>query len=168
MVRKTLIGAAVAFGVLGLGSANATVFTLGSTQNNDGNTVSATADITTHQSPRAVRFMALQYRIVDPRLIDRVTARVDDAVDELVALTTDLVRIPTVNPPGEEYDACAHFLGRDLERRGFQVEYVAADGIQYDINALLAKRFMHLFRNRRPRIGATDVDYGVGARCFDH
>ena len=90
--------------------------------------------------------MALQYRIVDPRLIDRVTARVDDAVDELVALTTDLVRIPTVNPPGEEYDACAHFLGRDLERRGFQVEYVAADGraehtVRYPrVNVVAARR----------------------------
>jgi succinyl-diaminopimelate desuccinylase len=72
--------------------------------------------------------MALQYRIVDASLIDRVIARVDGATDELVQLTADLVRIPTVNPPGEEYEACAHFLGRDLERRGFQVEYVPADG----------------------------------------
>jgi PEP-CTERM motif-containing protein len=46
MLRKNLIGAAVAFGVLGLGSASATVFTLDPTQNNSGNTVSASADIT--------------------------------------------------------------------------------------------------------------------------
>jgi succinyl-diaminopimelate desuccinylase len=61
-------------------------------------------------------------------VIDRVTAEVDRARDELVQLTVDLVRIPTVNPPGEEYEACAHFLGDDLARRGFAVEYLAADG----------------------------------------
>jgi succinyl-diaminopimelate desuccinylase len=63
---------------------------------------------------------------MDP--IDRVTAEVDRARDELVELTADLVRIPTVNPPGEHYDACAHFLGGDLQRRGFAIEYIAADG----------------------------------------
>jgi succinyl-diaminopimelate desuccinylase len=62
---------------------------------------------------------------MDP--IDRVTAEVDRARDELVALTADLVRIPTVNPPGDHYDACAHFLGDDLRRRGFAVEYIVAD-----------------------------------------
>jgi len=61
-------------------------------------------------------------------LIDRVTAEVERARDELVQLAVDLVRIPTVNPPGEAYDACAHFLGDDLARRGFAIEYVAADG----------------------------------------
>jgi succinyl-diaminopimelate desuccinylase len=45
-----------------------------------------------------------------------------------VQLTADLVRIPTVNPPGAEYETCARFLGADLERRGFAVEYIAADG----------------------------------------
>ncbi len=61
-------------------------------------------------------------------IADRVTAEVDRAADEIVQYTVDLVRIPTVNPPGEAYDACAHFLGDDLQRRGFEVEYIAADG----------------------------------------
>ena len=60
--------------------------------------------------------------------VDRVLAEVDRATDELVAFTADLVRIPTVNPPGEEYEACAHFLGDFLQRRAFAVEYVAAEG----------------------------------------
>jgi succinyl-diaminopimelate desuccinylase len=60
-------------------------------------------------------------------VIDRIAAEVDRARDELVQLTVDLVRIPTVNPPGEAYDACARFLGDDLARRGFEVEYIAAD-----------------------------------------
>jgi succinyl-diaminopimelate desuccinylase len=48
--------------------------------------------------------------------------------DEVVALTQDLVRIPTVNPPGDAYEACARFLGERLAQRGFAVEYVRATG----------------------------------------
>jgi succinyl-diaminopimelate desuccinylase len=59
---------------------------------------------------------------------ERVLAEVDRATDEIVQFTADLVRIPTVNPPGEEYDACAHFLGGFLARRAFEIEYVAAEG----------------------------------------
>jgi len=60
--------------------------------------------------------------------IERVLSEVDRAADEIVQFTADLVRIPTVNPPGEEYEACAHFLGDYLERRSFAVEYIAAEG----------------------------------------
>ena len=63
---------------------------------------------------------------MDP--IERVLTEVDRAADEIVGYTADLVKIPTVNPPGEEYDACAHFLGDDLARRSFDVEYIAAEG----------------------------------------
>jgi succinyl-diaminopimelate desuccinylase len=59
---------------------------------------------------------------------DRILAEIDRAVDEIVQLTVDLVRIPTVNPPGDEYETCARFLGADLKRRGYDVEYIAADG----------------------------------------
>ena len=43
--------------------------------------------------------------------------------------TRDLVRIPTVNPPGDAYDDCAHFIGDHLNRHGFDVEYIAAEGL---------------------------------------
>jgi succinyl-diaminopimelate desuccinylase len=60
--------------------------------------------------------------------LDRIVAEVDRAADEIVQYTADLVRIPTVNPPGDEYEACARFIGDDLARRGFDVEYVRAEG----------------------------------------
>src|SRR6266576_3095752 len=60
--------------------------------------------------------------------IDRILEEVDRATDEIVQFTADLVRIPTVNPPGEEYDACAHFLGDFLKRRAFEIEYIEAEG----------------------------------------
>jgi succinyl-diaminopimelate desuccinylase len=60
--------------------------------------------------------------------IERILSEVDRATDEIVAFTVDLVRIPTVNPPGEEYAACADFLGGFLKQRSFEVEYIAAEG----------------------------------------
>ncbi len=60
---------------------------------------------------------------------ERVAAEVDRAADEIVQYTADLVRIPTVNPPGAEYETCARFIGADLVRRGFRVEYIAAEGL---------------------------------------
>jgi succinyl-diaminopimelate desuccinylase len=60
--------------------------------------------------------------------IERVLSEIDRAAGEIVQFTTDLVRIPTVNPPGEAYEACARFLGDYLERRSFAVEYIAAEG----------------------------------------
>src|SRR3954469_8566647 len=60
--------------------------------------------------------------------IDRILSEIDRATEEIVAFTADLVRIPTVNPPGAEYGACADFLGRFLKQRAFDVEYIAAEG----------------------------------------
>jgi len=68
------------------------------------------------------------YALVTTVDIDRILAEVDRAGDEIVQYTIDLVRIPTVNPPGDEYEACAHFIGDDLAQRGFIVEYLAAEG----------------------------------------
>ncbi len=61
-------------------------------------------------------------------LFRRIAGRRDD----LVALTRDLIRIPTVNPPGDVYTDCAEFLGRRLAARGFRVEYVRAEGAPGD------------------------------------
>jgi len=65
---------------------------------------------------------------VSAHVIDRVIGEVDRAVDEMVAFTTALVRIPTINPPGEAYEPCARLLGDRLGDGGFDVEYIVADG----------------------------------------
>ena len=59
--------------------------------------------------------------------IDRIVSEVDRAADEIVQFTRDLVRIPTINPPGDEYESCARFLGAQLARHHFDVEYIVAD-----------------------------------------
>jgi succinyl-diaminopimelate desuccinylase len=63
---------------------------------------------------------------------ERLATRIDGRRDELVALTQDLVRIPTVNPPGDAYTPCAELIGRRLAARGFQVEYLRAEGTPGD------------------------------------
>lgn len=59
---------------------------------------------------------------------ERLFRRIDDRTDDLVALTQDLIRIPTVNPPGDAYTPCAEFIGDRLAKRGFQVTYRRARG----------------------------------------
>jgi succinyl-diaminopimelate desuccinylase len=59
---------------------------------------------------------------------DRILAAVDGLAEEAVTFTQDLVRIPTVNPPGDHYDDCARRIGRTLASFGYAVEYHAAEG----------------------------------------
>jgi succinyl-diaminopimelate desuccinylase len=63
---------------------------------------------------------------------ERLAKRIEDKREELVALAQALVRIPTVNPPGEAYTECAQFVGRRLAARGFGVEYVRGVGSRGD------------------------------------
>ena len=59
---------------------------------------------------------------------DRVLAAVEAIEDEAVAFASALIRIPTINPPGEHYEDCARFIGEQLARCAFAVEYHAAEG----------------------------------------
>ena len=63
-----------------------------------------------------------------PTSADRVLSTIDALTDEAVALTADLIRMPTVNPPGELYEECARFIGAKLAEFEFEVEYHAAEG----------------------------------------
>ncbi len=59
---------------------------------------------------------------------DRVVAEVENLREELVQFAAELVRVPTVNPPGEFYRDCAELIGAKLQTFGFEVEYVEAEG----------------------------------------
>lgn len=67
--------------------------------------------------------------------VQALLARIEAKQDEVVSLTQALVRIPTVNPPGDAYEACARFIGERLKPRGFAVEYVRAHGAPGDSDA---------------------------------
>ncbi len=67
--------------------------------------------------------------------VQQLLSRIEAKREEVTALTQDLVRIPTVNPPGDAYETCAHFIGERLAKKGFAVEYVRAHGAPGDSNS---------------------------------
>ncbi|MHA3916507.1 acetylornithine deacetylase/succinyl-diaminopimelate desuccinylase family protein [Halovulum sp. GXIMD14793] len=52
--------------------------------------------------------------------------------DDLVALTRDLIRIPTLNPPGEHYRDICLYLSDRLRKRGFDCRLLRAEGTPGD------------------------------------
>src|SRR5688500_14055777 len=87
--------------------------------------------------------------------LDRVLAAVDDAAEEIVGFAAELIRIPTVNPPGEAYDDCARAIGRRLEQCGFAIEYFAAEGLPEHTPA-------------HPRVNVVGTRAGQGAGATVH
>ncbi|SDZ01482.1 succinyl-diaminopimelate desuccinylase [Jannaschia faecimaris] len=60
--------------------------------------------------------------------MDRLLTEIENRRDALIALTQDLIRIPTLNPPGRHYcDICALIQER-MGSQGWQVEMVRAQG----------------------------------------
>ncbi len=67
-----------------------------------------------------------------PRHLDTILREIETREGEIVALTRDLIRFPTLNPPGDAYRPCAEYLGQRLARRGMKIEYVRAEGAPGD------------------------------------
>src|ERR1044072_18907 len=53
---------------------------------------------------------------------DRTLAEIDRARDEIVDFAARLIRIPTVTPPGTEYETCAAIIGDQLRAHGAEVQ----------------------------------------------
>lgn len=65
---------------------------------------------------------------MNEQLFRAIEARTDD----LVALTADLIRFPTVNPPGDAYTPCAEFIGERMRRSGFETTLIRGEGAPGD------------------------------------
>src|SRR5579871_1674607 len=63
---------------------------------------------------------------------DALLATIEARQAEIVDLAQALIRIPSVNPPGEHYRDCAELIGQRLAGRGFNVEHVRAEGAPGD------------------------------------
>jgi succinyl-diaminopimelate desuccinylase len=63
---------------------------------------------------------------------DQLIREIEDRRDDLVALTQDLLRIPTLNPPGENYRDICEYLGKRLSGKGFEIELIRAHGAPGD------------------------------------
>ena len=55
-------------------------------------------------------------------------AEIDERRDALISTTQDLIRIPTLNPPGDNYHDICSYLQARLERSGFSTELIRAKG----------------------------------------
>ncbi|MDA5093407.1 acetylornithine deacetylase/succinyl-diaminopimelate desuccinylase family protein [Aliiroseovarius sp. KMU-50] len=64
----------------------------------------------------------------DHPLLKEISAR----RGELIQLTQELIRIPTLNPPGKDYRRICSYLAERLGTRGFKVEMVRAEGTPGD------------------------------------
>ena len=76
--------------------------------------------------------------------------RIDGSIDDLVALTCDLVRFPTINPPGEAYTPCTEYIANRLRRSGFDIRFergtdTPGDTDRYPRTNVIARR-----EGRRP------------------
>jgi succinyl-diaminopimelate desuccinylase len=63
---------------------------------------------------------------------DRLRQEIETRRDDLIALTQDLIRIPTLNPPGDCYRDICDYLDRRLSASGFSTTLVRAHGTPGD------------------------------------
>ena len=54
--------------------------------------------------------------------------RVEDKKEDLISLTQDLIKIPTVNPPGEFYSDCVEYLNKRFKSEDFDTQVIRARG----------------------------------------
>ena len=78
---------------------------------------------------------------MDTKLADAIDAKRDD----LITLTQDLIRIPTLNPPGRDYLLICEYLDKRLKASGFETDFVRAydtpgDSNKYPRWNLIARR----------------------------
>ena len=65
-------------------------------------------------------------------MLEAIGSAIDSRRDDLVSLTRELIRIPTVNPPGEGYRECCDHLAARLVPQGFEATFVRAEGTPGD------------------------------------
>lgn len=61
-----------------------------------------------------------------------IDARIEARRDEMAALCAELIRVPTPNPPGENYRDACELVARRLAARGFDTEMIRAEGAPGD------------------------------------
>ena len=64
----------------------------------------------------------------------RLCDKIEDKKESMIELTQDLIKIPTLNPPGENYREICEYLGTRLSRAGFATELIRAKDAPGDSN----------------------------------
>jgi succinyl-diaminopimelate desuccinylase len=66
------------------------------------------------------------------QILSGVFEEIEKQEKSLVRLCQDLIRFPTINPPGNDYQAIVEYIGNRLKNRGFSIEYIRAYGAPGD------------------------------------
>lgn len=66
---------------------------------------------------------------------DALLTRIDQSRADLIGLAQDLIRIPTLNPPGRNYREVCDYLAARLLAQGWSVELIRAHGAPGDSDA---------------------------------
>ena len=64
----------------------------------------------------------------------RLCDKIEDKKESMIELTQDLIKIPTLNPPGENYREICEYLDIRLSRAGFATELIRAKDAPGDSN----------------------------------
>jgi succinyl-diaminopimelate desuccinylase len=62
-------------------------------------------------------------------LQEAICRSVEEIGEEMISFLQELVRIPTINPPGENYVAGAELIGGKLKEFRYDTRYIAAEGL---------------------------------------
>ena len=65
---------------------------------------------------------------MNSEITTRLISEIENRREALIELTQDLIRIPTLNPPGNKYREICTFLAERLAKSGFKVELIRAEG----------------------------------------
>ncbi len=87
---------------------------------------------------------------LSPDLAKALSAAIAARRDDLIALTQDLIRIPTLNPPGENYRLICEYLDTRLRAAGFRTELIRAEGTPGDCTAYPRWNVVARREGRRP------------------
>lgn len=82
----------------------------------------------------------------DQALLTAITSRRAD----LTRLTQDLIRIPTLNPPGQNYRQICEYLAARLEAHGWEIDFVRAIGAPGDSDTYPRWNLVARFDSGRP------------------
>jgi len=65
-------------------------------------------------------------------LLNRIYQEIDASREDLIQLTQELIRIPTLNPPGDCYREICEYLQARLKRSGFDTELIRGENTPGD------------------------------------
>jgi succinyl-diaminopimelate desuccinylase len=68
--------------------------------------------------------------LLSPMMEDSIARAVEDIREEMIAFLQQMIRIPTINPPGENYVPCAELIGGKLTQFGYETSYIQAEGLK--------------------------------------